>query len=43
MELEAIYDSRKSFYCNTTVNVENGIYNLFSYGVKICRYNENTG
>ena len=43
MELQAIYDSRKSFYCKATVNIENGIHNLFSYGVKICKYDENTG
>ena len=39
MELEAIYDSRKSFYGKATVNKEKGIYNMFSYGVKICKYN----
>ena len=43
MELEAIYDSRKSFYGKSTVNIENGIYNMFSYGVKICKYDEKTG
>ena len=34
MELSAIYDSRKSFYGKATVNEEQGIYNMFSYGVK---------
>ncbi len=43
MELEAIYDSRKSFYGKATVNIEKGIYNMFSYWVKICKYDENTG
>ena len=43
MELVAIYDSRKSFYGKATVNKEQGIYNMFSYGVKICKYDENTG
>ena len=43
MELQASYDSRKSFYCKATVNIEKGIYNLFSYGVKICKYDEKTG
>ena len=43
MELEVIYDSRKSFYGKSTVNIEKGIYNMFSYGVKICKYDENTG
>ena len=43
IELEAIYDKRKFFYGKATVNIENGIHNLFSYGVKICKYDENTG
>ena len=43
MELQAIYDNRKSFYGTATVNIEKGIFNMFSYGVKICKYDENTG
>lgn len=43
MELQAIYDSKKSFNGKSTVNIEKGIYNLFSYGVKICKYDLNTG